>query len=83
MAIWRTRQFGEIRVRVVEYTAGYLADHWGDYRLIFQRLDLDGLVCTHHHARIAVSPQKTHPGGFWVEALFLFVLGCPDNGCTV
>ncbi len=28
MAYWRTRQFGEQRVRMVEYTAGYLADHW-------------------------------------------------------
>lgn len=28
MAYWRTRQFGDIRVRIVEYTAGYLADHW-------------------------------------------------------
>ncbi len=27
-AIWRTRQFGDIRVRMVEYTPGYLADHW-------------------------------------------------------
>ena len=27
-ALWRTRQFGEIRVRLVEYTPGYLADHW-------------------------------------------------------
>ncbi|ARP84956.1 DHCW motif cupin fold protein [Bordetella genomosp. 9] len=27
-AIWRTRHFGDIRVRMVEYTAGYLADHW-------------------------------------------------------
>ena len=28
MAFWRTRQFGEVRVRMVEYTPGYLADHW-------------------------------------------------------
>ncbi|MBJ3814263.1 hypothetical protein F9C28_04800 [Shimwellia pseudoproteus] len=28
VALWRTRQFGEIRVRMVEYSAGYLADHW-------------------------------------------------------
>ena len=28
MATWRTRQFGDIRVRVVEYSPGYLADHW-------------------------------------------------------
>lgn len=27
-AYWRTRQFGDIRVRRVEYTPGYLADHW-------------------------------------------------------
>ncbi len=27
-ATWRTRQFGDIRVRIVEYTPGYLADHW-------------------------------------------------------
>jgi len=27
-ARWRTRQFGDIRVRMVEYSAGYLADHW-------------------------------------------------------
>ena len=28
VAYWRTRNFGQIRVRMVEYTAGYLADHW-------------------------------------------------------
>jgi hypothetical protein len=27
-AYWRTRQFGDIRVRMVEYSPGYLADHW-------------------------------------------------------
>lgn len=27
-AWWRTRTFGDIRVRMVEYTPGYLADHW-------------------------------------------------------
>jgi hypothetical protein len=27
-ATWRTRQFGPIRVRMVEYSPGYLADHW-------------------------------------------------------
>ena len=30
MAYWRTCHFGSIRVRMVEYTAGYLADHWCD-----------------------------------------------------
>lgn len=27
-AFWRTRHFGGIRVRIVDYTPGYLADHW-------------------------------------------------------
>jgi hypothetical protein len=28
VATWRTQQFGAIRVRMVEYSPGYLADHW-------------------------------------------------------
>src|SRR4051812_41660063 len=28
VAYWRTRNFGDIRVRMVEYSAGYVADHW-------------------------------------------------------
>jgi quercetin dioxygenase-like cupin family protein len=28
VARWRTRQFGAIRVRMVEYSPGYRADHW-------------------------------------------------------
>jgi len=28
VATWRTRNFRAIRVRMVEYTPGYLADHW-------------------------------------------------------
>lgn len=27
-AIWRTQHFGDFRVRMVEYTPGYQADHW-------------------------------------------------------
>ena len=28
VATWRTQHFGAIRVRMVEYSPGYLADHW-------------------------------------------------------
>jgi quercetin dioxygenase-like cupin family protein len=28
IAMWRTRQFGDIRVRLVQYSPGYVADHW-------------------------------------------------------
>lgn len=30
VAVWRTQMCGEIRVRMVEYTPGYVADHWCD-----------------------------------------------------
>ncbi|HET9728845.1 MAG: DHCW motif cupin fold protein [Deltaproteobacteria bacterium] len=27
-AVWRTRHFGSVRVRMVEYSANYRANHW-------------------------------------------------------
>ncbi|WCM87921.1 DHCW motif cupin fold protein [Acidovorax sp. NCPPB 3576] len=30
MALWRTLTVGDIRIRRVDYSAGYLADHWCD-----------------------------------------------------
>ena len=28
VAIWRTLQLGGLRIRIVEYSENYLADHW-------------------------------------------------------
>jgi len=28
IASWRTKQLGEVRVRMLEYSPGYVADHW-------------------------------------------------------
>ena len=42
-ATWRTHSFGEIRVRMVEYSAGYLADHW----------------CTKGHILLCIDGQLT------------------------
>lgn len=28
VALWRTREFGGVRVRLVDYSPGYRADHW-------------------------------------------------------
>ena len=28
MAYWQTQQFGSVRVRMIEYTPNYFADHW-------------------------------------------------------
>jgi len=30
MAVWRTMHNGDVRMRVVEYSPGYVADHWCD-----------------------------------------------------
>ena len=27
-SFWQTLQYGGLRIRIVEYSAGYLADHW-------------------------------------------------------
>ena len=38
-AHWRTCHFGAVRVRLVEYSADYLADHWCDKGHILLCLD--------------------------------------------
>jgi quercetin dioxygenase-like cupin family protein len=38
-ALWRTINIGDIRIRQVEYSAGYLADHWCDRGHIFYVLE--------------------------------------------
>ena len=43
-AYWRSCNFGDIRVRMVEYTPGYLADHWCSKGHIL--LCLDGELST-------------------------------------
>lgn len=44
VATWRTQQCGAIRVRLVEYSPGYLADHWcGKGHILFV---LDGELKT-------------------------------------
>lgn len=44
VAYWRTKNFSNIRVRMVEYSAGYIADHWCSKGHIL--LCLDGELST-------------------------------------
>jgi hypothetical protein len=44
IATWRTQHFGDIRVRMVEYSPGYVADHWCEKGHIL--LCLDGRLDT-------------------------------------
>ena len=55
VAYWRTQRFGAIRVRMVEYSPGYLADHWCEKGHVLLCLDgelrtelADGRVFTLH-----------------------------------
>ena len=43
-ATWRTRTFSDIRVRMVDYSPGYLADHWCEKGHVL--LCLDGELTT-------------------------------------
>ena len=52
IAYWRTQQFGPVRVRMVEYTPGYLADHWcvkGHF-----------LLCLEGHLRTELQDGRTY-----------------------
>jgi quercetin dioxygenase-like cupin family protein len=39
VAYWRTREIGNVRVRLVEYAAGYVADHWCERGHVVHVLD--------------------------------------------
>ena len=41
VATWRSQQFGAVRVRLVEHSPGYLADHWCEKGHILYCLDGD------------------------------------------
>ena len=47
MAFWRTFAIGDLRVRLVDYTPGYLADHWCDRGHVLYVLEgtLDTELC--------------------------------------
>ncbi len=60
LATWRTRQFGPIRVRMVEYTPGYRADHWCDKGHIL--LCLEGVLHTElgDGRRVTLTPGMSY-----------------------
>jgi quercetin dioxygenase-like cupin family protein len=76
-ALWRTVEQGNVRVRFVEYSAGYVADHWCERGHVL--LVLDGELVTELRGRrqfvlragdcylVADGPEGAHrsrsPGG--------------------
>jgi hypothetical protein len=63
VARWRTCQVGDIRVRMVEYSAGYLADHWCEKGHIL--LCLEGSLRTElaDGRTVVLSPGMTYHVG--------------------
>ena len=41
IAYWKTKEFDNLRIRIVEYSPGYLADHWCQKGHIVHCLDGD------------------------------------------
>jgi len=63
VATWRTVEVGNVRVRMVEYSAGYVADHWCERgHVIFV---LDGQLETELNDG---RHMTTGPGGTYVVA---------------
>jgi hypothetical protein len=58
-AVMRSRTLGDIQLRMVEYSPGYLADHWCDKGHIL--LVIDGAVLLEHRdgARYALAAGAT------------------------
>lgn len=63
IATWRTVELGNVRVRMVEYSAGYVADHWCQRGHVI--LVMDGQLETEldDGRRTTIGP-----GGTWVVA---------------
>jgi uncharacterized cupin superfamily protein len=55
-ALWRTLNIGDIRVRIVEYTPGYVADHWCDRGHIIYVLEGE-LISELKDGRISILTQ--------------------------
>jgi hypothetical protein len=63
MAVWRTRNFGDIRVRMVEYSPGYSADHWCSkgHVILCLRGSLD--VSLQDGTRLSLTPGQSYHVG--------------------
>lgn len=68
VARWRTREFGAVRVRLVEYSAGYRADHWCEkgHILLCLRGELETELRDGRHFRLG--PGMSYQVGDRAEA---------------
>jgi len=67
-AYWRTRHFGDIRVRMVEYTPGYVADHWCEKGHVLLCLSVELHTELKDGRRFVLTPGMTYQVADHAEA---------------
>ena len=60
VATWRTREVGNIRVRKVDYSAGYIADHWCERGHVLLVLDGELMTELRDGRRVTLGPGDTY-----------------------
>jgi hypothetical protein len=60
MALWQTVQFPGLRVRLVEYSKGYLADHWCQKGHIVHCLDGEFVSALEPGEKLTLSKGMTY-----------------------
>ena len=63
LATWRTQQFDTLRVRMVEYSPGYRADHWCKKGHILLCLEGETAHRTRRWQEVHPDPGCQLPGG--------------------
>jgi hypothetical protein len=59
-ATWRTIEVGNIRVRMVEYSAGYLADHWCNRGHVLLVLEGELVTELQDGTRVVLTPGMSY-----------------------
>lgn len=57
---WQTLQFGGLRIRIVEYTEGYLADHWCEKGHVVHCLEGEFITELKTGEKISLSKGKSY-----------------------
>jgi hypothetical protein len=78
-AIWQVIQLGEIRIRRVEYTAGYQADHWCTKGHIIHCMEGSMVTALEDGRRMPLSKGMTYIVGDGNEAHCT----SSEEGCTL
>ena len=60
VAFWQTIEFGGLRIRLVEYSSGYLADHWCQKGHIVHCLDGAFVTELSTGEKIALTKDETY-----------------------